>query len=199
MKEFKLLRCGIKRKIDSIHKMRKKITRENSTEVTLQIEKATNELYTDYRILEKQERQAERRINLEERSQFCDFAASVMQGLIEEVSFIENLEGITDVVNYISKVINSPHFIPDNSENVRHDALQSGEYSFDTPIPSTVGSLQGSRYRSLHSISSLVNSRSNSPLHIEENTNFRWSRSGSTKSFEPVRRHLYRFYCLEIT
>ena len=84
IKEFKLLRCGIKRKIDSIHKMRKKITRENSAEVTLQIEKATNELYTDYRVLEKQEQQAVRRINIEERSQFCDFAASV---LIAEVTF----------------------------------------------------------------------------------------------------------------
>jgi len=28
MKEFKSLRCGIKRKIDSIHKMRKKNTKE---------------------------------------------------------------------------------------------------------------------------------------------------------------------------
>ena len=56
MKEFKSLRCGIKRKIDSIHKMRKKMTKENSAEVTLQIEKVTNDLYTDYRVLENQER-----------------------------------------------------------------------------------------------------------------------------------------------
>ena len=166
------------------------MTKENSAEVTLQIEKVTNDLYTDYRVLEKQERQAVRRINLEERSQFCDFAASVRQVLIGEVSFIQNLEGITDVVDDISKVINSPHCVPDCSENVIHDALQSGEYSFDTPTSSKEGSLLGSRCGSLRSISSLVNSRSNSPLHIEENTNFRRSKSGSAKSFEPVRSHL---------
>ena len=187
MKEFKSLRCGIKRKIDSIHKMRKKITKENSTEVTLQIEKVTNDLYTDYRVLEKQERQAVRRINLEERSQLCDFAAAVRQVLIGEVSFVQVLEDISDVVNDISKVINSPQLVPDNLESVIHEALKSGEYNFDTPISSTEGSLKGSRCGSLRSISSLVNSRSNSPLCIEENTNFMRSRSGSARSFEPVR------------
>ena len=41
MKEFKELRSGIKRKIDTIHKLRKKITKENSLEVGKQIEENT--------------------------------------------------------------------------------------------------------------------------------------------------------------
>ena len=41
MKEFKLLRSGIKRKIDTIHKLRKKVTKENIYKVTKEIEENT--------------------------------------------------------------------------------------------------------------------------------------------------------------
>ena len=91
MKEFKLLRSGIKRKIDTIHKLRKKLTKDNSFEVSKQIEENTSELYTDYRVLEKQERQAVRRINLEERSQFCDFASCIRQVVVEEIAVMKDL------------------------------------------------------------------------------------------------------------
>ena len=42
MKEFKLLRSGIKRKIDTIHKLRKKVTKENIYKVTNEIEENTS-------------------------------------------------------------------------------------------------------------------------------------------------------------
>jgi hypothetical protein len=44
--------------IFSVHKLRKKVTKENAFEGNRQMEENTNELYTDYRVLEKQERQA---------------------------------------------------------------------------------------------------------------------------------------------
>ena len=71
LKEFKKVRSEIKRKIELIHKLRRKSRKENSSngEIVQQIEQQTRELYIKYRVLEEQERQAVRRINMEERAQ----------------------------------------------------------------------------------------------------------------------------------
>jgi len=181
MREFKHLRNGIKRKIDTIHKLRKKGT---SLEVGKQIEENTSELYTDYRVLEKQERQAVRRINMEERSQFCDFAACIRQVVFGQVAVIEKVEGIKEVLEDMNKVIDDPHNMPYTADEVINDILDSGaNYSYDTPTSSIQGSLRGSRCGSLRSISSSVNSRSNSPLCITENNLARTDRSGSVRSY----------------
>ena len=190
MKEFKLVRSGIKRKIDTIHKLRKKVTKENSFEVNKQIEENTSELYTEYRILEKQERQAVRRINMEERSQFCNFAACIRQAVVEEIAVMEEVEGIREVLEDMNKVIDDPHNIPDTAEQIINDIMESGtNHSFDTPTSSIHGSPRGSRCGSLRSISSLVNSRSNSPLCISEK-----ERSSSVRSHTNV--GLTFKYCL---
>ena len=71
LKEFKKVRSEIKRKIELIHKLRRKSRKESSSngEIVQQIEQQTRELYIKYRVLEEQERQAVRRINMEERAQ----------------------------------------------------------------------------------------------------------------------------------
>ena len=71
LKEFKKVRSEIKRKIELIHKLRRKSRKESSSngEIVQQIEQQTRELYIKYRVLEEQERQAVRRINMEERTQ----------------------------------------------------------------------------------------------------------------------------------
>ena len=167
MKEFKLVRSCIKRKIDTIHKLRKKVTKDNSFEVTKQIEENTSELYTDYRVLEKQERQAVRRINLEERSQYCDFAACTRQVVVEEMKVLEEMQGQREVLEIMNKILDDPHNMPDTADKVITDIMESGtNYSFDTPTSSIQGSFRGSRCGSLRSINSIVNSRSNSPLCI---------------------------------
>ena len=187
MKEFKQLRSEIKRKIDTIHKLRKKVTKENSVETQKQIDENTKQLYTEYRVLEKQERQAVRRINMEERSQFCDFAACVKQVVAEEVAVMEEMESVRGVLENINRIISDPHNMPDTADKVINDIIESGtNYSFDTPTSSANGSLRGSRCGSLRSINSLVNSRSNSPLCISENNQIRRGRSGSVRSFTNV-------------
>ena len=187
MKEFKLLRSGITRKIDTIHKLRKKVTKDNSVEVTKQIEENTSELYTNYRVLEKQERQAVRRINLEERSQYCEFAACMRQVVAEEMKILEEMQGQREVLEIMNKILDDPHNMPDTADKVITDIMESGtNYSFDTPTSSIQGSLRGSRCGSLRSISSLVNARSNSPLCIFENNQVRKERSGSGRSYTNV-------------
>ena len=182
MKEFKLLRSGIKRKIDTIHKLRKKVTKENIYKVTKEIEENTEELYTEYRVLEKQERQALKRINMEERSQFSDFAAFIRQVVVEEIAVMEKVDGIRDVLDNMN--ITNPQNMPSTADELINYLLDSGaNYSFDTPTSSIHGSLRGSRCGSLKSISSPVNSRSNSPHCISENSQVRTERRGSVRSY----------------
>ena len=69
LKEFKKVRSEIKRKIEMIHKLRRKARKDSSSELVAQVEQQTRELYIKYRVLEEQERQAVRRINMEERAQ----------------------------------------------------------------------------------------------------------------------------------
>ena len=195
LKEFKLLRSAIKSKIDTIHKLRKKATKENSVELHKQIAGHTDDLYTEYQVLEKQERQAVRRINLEERSQFCDFAACVKQVVVEEVAVMEEMESVREVLEDMTKIIDDPHNMPDTADKVINDIMESGtNYAFDTPTSSAHGSLLGSRCGSLRSISSLVNSRSNSPLCISENSQIRRDRSGSILSYANVSRKYSIFH-----
>lgn len=73
LKEFKKVRSEIKRKIELIHKLRRKSRKESNGEIVQQIEQQTRELYIKYRVLEEQERQAVRRINMEERAQVASF------------------------------------------------------------------------------------------------------------------------------
>ena len=77
LKEFKKVRNEIKRKIEVIHKLRRKSRKcDNGGELVNQIEQQTRELYIKYRVLEEQERQAVRRINIEERAQVARLSYS---------------------------------------------------------------------------------------------------------------------------
>ena len=65
---------------------KKKALIENTPDIGSDIYERERELKTKYAVLENQERQAVRRINLEERAQFCNFASYLRQMIIEQVS-----------------------------------------------------------------------------------------------------------------
>eukprot|EP00092_Neocalanus_flemingeri_P003889 GFUD01004186.1.p1 GENE.GFUD01004186.1~~GFUD01004186.1.p1 ORF type:complete len:238 (+),score=80.37 GFUD01004186.1:28-714(+) len=158
-KEFKQPRNKIKRKMGKINKLRKKVNKENKSETRKQIEEESNDLHTEHQVMESQERQAVRRINLEERSQFCQFAACVGQVVEEEVAVLGQIESIKDVLDTMGTIIADPLNIPD-TRDVMNNIIESGtNYSFDTPTSSANGSLRGSRCGSLTSINSLVQPR----------------------------------------
>jgi len=171
LKEFKKVRSEIKRKIELIHKLRRKSRKESSSngEIVQQIEQQTRELYIKYRVLEEQERQAVRRINMEERAQFCGFAACLKPVLSEELTVMAEIENIGEVVDSLATIIRDPHVIPDTTDQVIQEIITSGNaanYSFATPPSSPGESLFSSRCGSLKSISSLVNSRTSSPASL---------------------------------
>jgi len=169
LKEFKKVRSEIKRKIELIHKLRRKSRKESNGEIVQQIEQQTRELYIKYRVLEEQERQAVRRINMEERAQFCGFAACLKPVLSEELAVMSEIENIGEMVDNLATIIRDPHVIPDTTDQVIQEIITSGNaanYSFATPPSSPGESLFSSRCGSLKSISSLVNSRTSSPASL---------------------------------
>ena len=106
---------------------------------------------------------------------------------MEEMTVLEEMRGQREVLEIMNKILDDPHNMPDTADKVITDIMESGtNYSFDTPTSSIQGSLRGSRCGSLRSISSLVNSRSNSPLCISENYQVRKERSGSGRSYTNV-------------
>jgi len=155
LKEFKKVRSEIKRKIELIHKLRRKSRKESNGEIVQQIEQQTRELYIKYRVLEEQERQAVRRINMEERAQFCGFAACLKPVLSEELAVMSEIENIGEVVDNLATIIRDPHVIPDTTDQVIQEIITSGNaanYSFATPPSSPGESLFSSRCGSLKSI-----------------------------------------------
>ena len=82
------MRSEIKRKIEVIHKLRRKSRKESNGEIVQQIEQQTRELYIKYRVLEEQERQAVRRINIEERAQVTSFGFLVLKSIKLRVLFL---------------------------------------------------------------------------------------------------------------
>ena len=155
LREFKKVRNEIKRNIEMIQKLRRKSKKDNSAELGIQIEQQTRDLYIKYRVLEEQERQAVRRINMEERAQFCGFAACLRPVLCEEIAMMAELESIGEVVDTMGRIVRDPHAMPDTTDQVIQDIISSGNaanYSFATPPSSPGGSIFSSRCGSLKSL-----------------------------------------------
>ena len=130
LREFKKMRSEIKRKIELIHKLRRKARKDGSQELGHQIEQATRELYSKYRVLEEQERQAVSRINMEERGQvglplptvtlpqFCGFAACLSPVLSEELQVVAEVDNMGEVADTLARIIRDPHTVPDTTQQV---------------------------------------------------------------------------------
>ena len=154
LKSFKRTRNCIKAKIAIIEMLRQKMARQPSSCVLGQIERNTGELLTQYRELEEQERQAVEKICVEERTQFCAFAASVQEVFKEQIDLKCEFNDITSNLVNIDKLLSKP---------IKVEDIISNEKKTNTDIHSRF-----SRCGSFRSFSSIVNSRSNSPLCISE-------------------------------
>ena len=123
LNDFKMTRNGIKNKIATIHKLRNKMKRQPSSSVLAQIEQNTRELFTQYIVLEEQERQAVRKLNVEERSQFCVFAACVKDVMVEEMAAMEEMCGIGVDLEKMNRIIYNPEHVPITAEEVINDII----------------------------------------------------------------------------
>ena len=145
--------------------------RQPSRCVLTQIEKNNCELFTQYRVLEEQERQAVKKINVVERTQFCAIAACLQDIIMLEVNAAEEFCRIGDDLEIMNKIISNPNDLPNTADDLIKDIIANE--TDKTLDKSSSRQFWGSRCGSIRSVSSLVNSRSNSPLCITENDEHR--------------------------
>jgi hypothetical protein len=178
MKDFKMTRNGIKSKIVTIERLWTKMKRQPSRCVLTQIEKNNCDLYTQYKVLEEQERQSVKKINVVERTQFCAIAACLQDIIMLEVNAAEEFCRIGDDLEIMNKIISNPNDLPNTADDLIKDIIAN-----ETDILDKSSSRQfwGSRCGSFRSLSSLVNSRSNSPLCITENDDPRTKNNAESK------------------
>ena len=63
------------------------------------------ELYTDYRLLERQERLAVRRVNFEERSHYNQFSTCLRQMLVHQGGLFMNVDCVNQVVETLDRTL----------------------------------------------------------------------------------------------
>ena len=63
------------------------------------------ELYSDYRLLEKQERLAVRRVNIEERNQYNQFIRCLRQMLVDQGSLMVKVDCFDDLVESLDRPV----------------------------------------------------------------------------------------------
>lgn len=157
--EYKTIKSNIRRKIESVKKIKKRNCKDNSYDG---LGEKIDELRIKCKLFENQEKQAVRRACLEERAIYCTLAAFVKELMWKKSDILRSVN---------TKMFNSLEFISGRIEN-NHDIPDislSQDYDFNTPATSVGGSLRGSR---CGSFSSLGPSRPNSPLCIVEKTDF---------------------------
>ena len=160
MKEYKTIKSNIRRKIESVRKIKKRNCKENFAERNDGLGEKIDELRIKCKLFENQEKQAVRRACLEERAIYCTLAAFVKELMWKQSDILRSVNTkVYNSLEFINGRIENNHDIPDISlsPDQHHD--------FDTPATSVAGSLRGSR---CGSFSSLGPSRPNSPLCIVE-------------------------------
>merc|ERR1719317_985055 len=177
LKEFKMTRNKIKTKIEIIQRLRKKLKRQPSSHVFGQVERNTMELYTKYRELEEQEKQAVQRINVEERTQFCAIASSVQEVITEEIESHEEILKTRNMLRSLGKMSAKPNELPNSVDEFIKELI------IDEKRADSNFSSRHSRCASFRSLSSIVSSRSNSPLCISENKASRKDKTVSNEQF----------------
>ena len=172
-----MTRNQIKTKIEIIHRLRKKLKRQPSSHVFGQVERNTMELYTKYRELEEQEKQAVQRINVEERTQFCAIASSIQEVITEEIESHEEILKTRNMLRSLGKMSAKPNELPNTVDEFINELIVD-EKRTESNISS-----RHSRCASFRSLSSIVSSRSNSPLCISENKGSRKDKTVSNEQF----------------
>ena len=163
-REMKNMRISIKTKKSEIKKLNKKAKRGETLQKTKLRDEAMNDLQTMQMVLEEQERQALRRINLTERSFFASFAAGLCQVIQQEIEIFSQRINISQEVLKLEQIINTSDGLPPSTETLINELVSSGQgFIFITPPSSPRGSLLRSWGGSVMSIASLMDASPTSP------------------------------------
>ncbi|TRY62188.1 hypothetical protein TCAL_17208 [Tigriopus californicus] len=165
-KEYKKLRAEIKKKSENSQRIQKKNRKNKDPKSQMIVEAAVKDVNKSMKHLSDTEKNAVRRVLMEERSRYCTFVACLKPLLDEEVSLVTEFQQLEEVSKKLSRHTEDPFKLPPASEQVINDlATNSGDSAFTFQTPPSSPSSLGSRKSSMCSISSAGSSNSSSVHH----------------------------------
>ncbi|XP_017556377.1 protein MTSS 1-like isoform X8 [Pygocentrus nattereri] len=190
-KEYKRARQEIKKKSSDTLKLQKKAKKADALgrgDIQPQLDSAVQDVNDKYLLLEETEKQAVRKVLIEERARFCTFVAMLRPVVDEEMSMLGEIIHLQTIADDLKALTMDPHKLPPASEQVIHD-LKGSDYSwsYQTPpsSPSTTMSRKSSMCSSLNSVNSSDSRSSGSHSH-SPSPHYRY-RSSTLPQQAPVR------------
>ncbi|XP_056619550.1 protein MTSS 1-like isoform X5 [Triplophysa dalaica] len=166
-KEYKRARQEIKKKSSDTLKLQKK-AKKGRGDIQPQLDSAMQDVSDKYILLEETEKQAVRKVLIEERGRFCAFVSMLKPVVDEEMSMLGEIIHLQTIADDLKALTMDPHKLPPASEQVIHD-LKGSDYSwsYQTPpsSPSTTMSRKSSMCSSLNSVNSSDSRSSGSHSH----------------------------------
>ncbi|XP_056619548.1 protein MTSS 1-like isoform X3 [Triplophysa dalaica] len=170
-KEYKRARQEIKKKSSDTLKLQKKAKKADALgrgDIQPQLDSAMQDVSDKYILLEETEKQAVRKVLIEERGRFCAFVSMLKPVVDEEMSMLGEIIHLQTIADDLKALTMDPHKLPPASEQVIHD-LKGSDYSwsYQTPpsSPSTTMSRKSSMCSSLNSVNSSDSRSSGSHSH----------------------------------
>ncbi|XP_056154025.1 protein MTSS 1-like [Lampris incognitus] len=190
-KEYKKARQEIKRKSSDTLKLQKKAKKADMFgrgDIQPQLDSAMQDVSDKYILLEETEKQAVRRVLVEERSRFCCFVSMLRPVVEEEMTMLEEITHLQNLTDDLKALTMDPHKLPPSSEQVIVD-LKGSEctWVYQTPpsSPSTTVSRKSSMCSSsLNSVNSSDSRSSGSHCH-SPTSHFRYRASSSSSCSAP--------------
>ncbi|XP_029370026.1 protein MTSS 1-like isoform X3 [Echeneis naucrates] len=184
-KEYKKARQEIKKRSSDTLKLQKK-AKKGRGDLQPQLDSAMQDVSDKYLLLEETEKQAVRKVLVEERSRFCCFVSMLRPVVEEEMSMLGEITHLQTLTDDLKALTMDPHKLPASSEQVIVD-LKGSEctWSYQTPpsSPSTTVSRKSSMC-SLNSVNSSDSRSSGSHCH-SPTSHFRYRASSSSSSVLP--------------
>uniref|UniRef100_A0A665UK33 Protein MTSS 1-like n=1 Tax=Echeneis naucrates TaxID=173247 RepID=A0A665UK33_ECHNA len=185
-KEYKKARQEIKKRSSDTLKLQKK-AKKGRGDLQPQLDSAMQDVSDKYLLLEETEKQAVRKVLVEERSRFCCFVSMLRPVVEEEMSMLGEITHLQTLTDDLKALTMDPHKLPASSEQVIVD-LKGSEctWSYQTPpsSPSTTVSRKSSMCSSLNSVNSSDSRSSGSHCH-SPTSHFRYRASSSSSSVLP--------------
>ncbi|MGH0142861.1 UNVERIFIED_CONTAM: hypothetical protein FKN15_000440 [Acipenser sinensis] len=166
--QYKRARHEIKKKSLDTLKLQKK-ARKGKGDLQPQLDSALQDVNDMYLLLEETEKQAVRRVLVEERGRFCTFIGFLQPVVNGEIAMLGEITHLQAIIDDLTVLTADPHKLPPASEQVIMD-LKGSDYSwsYQTPpsSPSSSGSRKSSMCSSVNSThSSVSRSSSGSQTH----------------------------------
>ncbi|KAM8827188.1 LOW QUALITY PROTEIN: protein MTSS 1-like [Synchiropus picturatus] len=192
-KEYKKARQEIKKKSSDTLKLQKK-AKKGRGDIQPQLNSAMQDVSDKYILLEETEKQALRKVLIEERQRFCCFVTMLRPVVDAEVSMLGEVTHLQAISDDLKALTSDPHKLPPASEQVILD-LKGSDYgwSYQTPpsSPSANISRKSSMCSSLNSVNS-SDSRGSSGSHSHSPSSSSSSSSSHHLFHHHQPRHRYR-------